>query len=265
MRVQPPGSGNGNGGSGSSGGNTIMDGNISNINGKDYYIISDKEFENATQTDDGIFEITTTTGNTIRVELELVPGKDDEWRVKEFVVSHKDYLEEDDDSDSRWTTYREEELFCYWEWKNTTNKDWIRLHGDHYYPISGNASTSRTSSSTLKWSLGHGPYDDGTWSFKMVPRMKLYQERYKTVRETWIDREGNKHTEEYEERYTREREKWATAVYYEVTVPLVCDTCPEITICLSDEDACDCGDLNTKCDDDLEPEFVIDHRSELTN
>ncbi len=263
------GGGNGNNGSGNNGSSgsssSIMSGNISNINGKDYYIISDKEFENATQTDDGIFEITTTTGNTIRVELELVPGTDDEWRVKEFVVGHKEFEEEEDESDSKWTTYREEELFCYWEWKNLTNKDWIRLHGDHYYPISGSASTSRTSSSTLKWELGHGPYDDGTWSFKMTPRMKLYQERYRKYTYTWIDEEGKTQRDTDYERLTREKEKWASAVYYEVTVPLVCNTCPEITICLSDEDACDCGDLNTKCDDELEPEYIIDHRSELTN
>ena len=195
----------------------------------------------------------------------MVPGKDDEWQVKEYVVAHKEYEEEDDDSDSRWTTYREEELYCYWEWKNLTNDDWIRLHGNHYYPISGSSSTSRTHSSTLKWELGHGPYDDGTWSFKMIPRMKLYQERYRRYTYTWVDSENKTHRETGYERLTREREKWAAAVYYEVTVPLVCNTCPEITICLSDENGCDCGDLNTKCDDELEPEYVIDHRSELTN
>ena len=170
---------------------------------------------------------------------------------------------------SEWEYDHEELQYAIWWGKNTTNSDWLRYYGNAYRYVNGTRSESLTPESTsINFVLGDEPYDDGKWSIMMEP---VYKRWYKKTREIV-------HTEfnwEIKEEYTWSETKtdWLEVmdehshdpVFYEVTVPLICDGCPAITICLGDDADCDCGDLNTKCDDELEPDIVIDHRSELTN
>lgn len=168
---------------------------------------------------------------------------------------------------SGWTFDREELQYAVWWGKNTTNSDWIKHYGNAYRYVNGTRSESTTPGSTsIKFSLGDEPYDDGKWSILLEPFYSRYYYRV-TVTHTDINWETK---EEYQ--WTEPKTEWLEVkdhahdpVYYEVTVPLICDGCPAITICLGEDADCDCGDLNTKCDDELEPEIVIDHRSELSN
>ena len=230
----------------------------------------------------------------IRVDGKLVetmlmkPGtegtmwKSDEWQD----YLSQDYLNTKDEMEG-WDEEERKLDYASWVWKNTTNKDWIRENGDNYRTM-GNTKAG----TTLKWTLGHGKYDDGTWSIKMTPHYTVTYSKMvkKTVTEkeeySWTDENGKEHTgtetvtKEIEEKKFDTKKETGTTVEYKVTVPLICSSCPEITICIKgevdeadgdieieDEDEkviCDCGDPYTKCDDADEPKYKVKYHTELS-
>ncbi len=207
-----------------------------------------------------------------KVIIQIIKHPDGTYEVFLTDVTHKTLKTVKDYEKLGWEAVNERLAYGVWRFKNITNPDWKKHNGDEYRPVKNTVEESTTEANTsIKFTLGHGPYDDGTWSIKMNPVYQVTMHKVVKVRTATIviDEDGNEKLEvsyEDEDRYRDVYDTAYDATYYEVTVPLVCSTCPEITICLSDDaDYCDCGDLNTKCDNDLEPEYVIDHRSELTN
>lgn len=208
--------------------------------------------------------------------------KSDEWQD----YLSQDYLNTKDEMEG-WDEEERKLDYASWVWKNTTNKDWIRENGDNYRTM-GNTKAG----TTLKWTLGHGKYDDGTWSIKMTPHYTVTYSKMvkKTVTEkeeySWTDENGKEHTgtetvtKEIEEKKFDTKKETGTTVEYKVTVPLICSSCPEITICIKgevdeadgdveieDEDEkviCDCGDPYTKCDDADEPKYKVKYHTELS-
>ena len=208
--------------------------------------------------------------------------KSDEWQD----YLSQDYLNTKDEMEG-WDEEERKLDYASWVWKNTTNKDWIRENGDNYRTM-GNTKAG----TTLKWTLGHGKYDDGTWSIKMTPHYTVTYSKMvkKTVTEkeeySWTDENGKEHTgtetvtKEIEEKKIDTKKETGTTVEYKVTVPLICSSCPEITICIKgevdeadgdveieDEDEkviCDCGDPYTKCDDADEPKYKVKYHTELS-
>ena len=291
------GSGGSNGGDGATGNGGASGNNGTNSNGGTPDKNTDTKKPVLTKQDiiDAGNKVDTTKLKVeIRVDGKLVetmlmkPGtegtmwKSDEWQD----YLSQDYLNTKDEMEG-WDEEERKLDYADWVWKNTTNKDWIRENGDDYKSMG-----KTTPGTTLKWTLGHGKYDDGTWSIKMAPYYTVTYSKMvkKTVTEkeeySWTDENGKEHTgtetvtKEIEEKKFDTKKETGTSVEYKVTVPLICSSCPEITICIKgeiddadgdveieDEDEkviCDCGDPYTKCDDADEPKYKVKYHSELS-
>lgn len=237
---------------------------------KTYDIIHTTDFEDGTITDNR-FQVDLEDGTHVEIELE----KDEEgnWVSKNKSVSHTDKGTRVKGSESEWSLINKQLEYGYWDWMNMTNEDWISHYGNQYYPISGKAATSKTVGKTsIAWTLGHGAYDNGTWSVRMTPFYTETYERSYEVKfkhtEVSEDEDGTRHRSSYytyETRYetTKKYHVRYASTYYTVTVPLICDECEEIIICLGDDPNCDCGGINTKCDDSNDSELEIDLHTKL--
>ena len=218
----------------------------------------------------------------------MTPGKDGTVYESGQQQKYPSQTTTDTEEDmSGWSIEEKKLDYADWDWKNITNKEWIRENGDNYKSMG-----KTTPGTTLKWTLGHREHDDGTWSIKMTPHytVKYMKKVKKTITEreeySWEDENGKEHTghetvtREVEEPEYKTKKETGTPVEYQVTVPLICSSCPEITICIKgeldegdgdvevkDDDkktVCDCGDPYTKCDDSGEPTYTVKYHSELS-
>ncbi|MBR6615332.1 MAG: hypothetical protein IKK95_05115, partial [Lachnospiraceae bacterium] len=108
--------------------------------------------------------------------------------------------------------------YAVWWGKNTTNSDWIKHYGNAYRYVNGTRSESTTPGSTsIKFSLGDEPYDDGKWSILLEPFYSRYYYRVTEITHTDINWETK---EEYQ--WTEPKTEWLEVkdhahdpVYYE--------------------------------------------------
>lgn len=241
--------------------------------GNSYSVITGGDFINKGTFTDGNYELVLNDGTKVTMVLEQ--DENGKWFSKTTTINNRSEGNRIYGSESEWYKIHEVLEYGYWDWKNTTNADWIRYYGDKFYPISGYAETSKTPGRTsIKWTLGHGPYDDGKWLVRMTPFYTETWERSYQIEVEVTDCSTNSDGDtdcdtsiEIETRYEHDVRHNVPhePTFYNVTVPLVCDECPEVILCLGDSPDCDCNDLNTKCDDENDPELTIEHRVELDN
>lgn len=226
--------------------------------------------------------------DNLDIEFVTVKGEDG-FDIEQMVVTKVNGREIVEGSYKHSYTQSHTLSYTVWEWRNTTNDDWKRIYGDKFYYIGGSRQNATTNASqVLHWTLGHGAYDAGTWEIRgtsYYDNVEVYEYKYEEDYTRWIplwDENGKPVLNDRGEQsykpvpgkkektaYDKQEEKDVVGeiLYYYVTVPTICATCPAIDICVGPEGSdCDCDGVNTKCDDDYyDEDFEYNFSGSLTN